>query len=794
MIDIGRWAKTQEELVADNRAMAGTGGNSLTEVRSDAGSLGSYTGPVRRPDALAIGQGSALRWLIDAVRRHALLILCVVFFANLLVLGYLMARNPSYTATAELLVEPNDKGFGDLEERLNFNGGQVQPSDMESEVRVLGSRKLALEVIERAGLREVAEPPGVSAKLAAQAQVVLSQVWDLTAGIRGSIASYVPSDGQLGTGGPDLREASAEESEDEVIQRFERNLRIRRDPLARVIQVDFTASSADLAAKVVNAVTAVYLEDRVNAQRDTLRQTASYMQDRLTILEKELEEAERRAKDYQSQTNLFDVEGGSVAQRRYGDLSRELTVANVQLADARARLGRGGSQVREVTSSPVIGELRKQEAELARRVADLASQYGQRHPQMLNARAELVDVRRSIDAETSRIVASLQNEVAVAEARVARLKAAADEAEGRLSNSGSSQVELRELERKADAARNVYAAMLDRYRRATEQQGVLSSGARVISEAAPPVRPSDPSKLLILGFTTIGSLGIGAGLAFLRELRRRGFEHSQDLEEAIGLPVLAVLPSLKSRGAPTPGEVHATSARMKMARTVYIEAVQRIATRLLVSNSAQGDGLGRIVAVTSSFPSEGKTTIALSVARQCARSGRRTLLIDADLRRRTVELMLGIEERRAGLVQLLRGETTDPADATVLDHISDLRVMPGCGTPETPMQLLSSPAMAKLLADLRTRYDVIVVDAPPVLAVSDVLALARHVDDMLFVVRWQRTPKDAVLAAVRELATVDVDFAGLVLNDVDVKSYSKYGRADHMYYSKQYGSYYHTGT
>ena len=322
------------------------------------------------------------------------------------------------------------------------------------------------------------------------------------------------------------------------------------------------------------------------------------------------------------------------------------------------------------------------------------------------------------------------------------------------------------------------------------QQKVLNPAARVISEATPPTRTSDPPKILVLGFTTVGALGLGAGLAFLKEMRRRGFENSQDLEDAIGLPVLAILPFLKAKGVATPGEIRASNSKQKAARAVYVESVQRVATRLLVGAGAQETGRAKVVAVTSSFPGEGKTTLSLSVARQCARSGRRTLLIDGDLRRRTLERLLDLGGQRNGLVQLLNGQCDTLEEATVLDHLSDLRILPACGTPETPMQLLSSRPMIKLLEELRSRYDIIIIDAPPILAVSDVLAVAESIDSVLFVVRWQRTPRDAVLAAIRELASADVDFDGLVLNAVDVRSYGRYGRPDHLYYASQYGDYY----
>lgn len=735
---------------------------------------------------------AGLRRLFNVLRRNLLLVLGTVLAVDLLVAAWLAVRPTSWTATAELLIEADDRGFGNLRDEIDLRIDRLQPADVESEARLLASRRLALRVIEQERLAEVVEPEPAHRQLRALLAGAGEWLLDWVAGVRSSFAGY-PTD--LAARQPDVPEVAAPDPE-ALLDGFAQALTIRRDPLARVLTVSYTAADRDRAVRVADAVTRVYLEERVAAQREALQQTARYLDERLAVVARELDEAERRVKAFQSGTGLYAVEGASALERRWAELGGELTQATVQLADAKARLAqleaargsRGLAGLREVAGSPVVGELRRQEAELARRIADLGTQYGPRHPLMQNARAELDDIRRSIAAETGRIASSLANEVSIGEERVARLEKEVAEAERQLATAGSSQVELEELSRRAEAARKLYETMLDRHRRASEQQNLLRPAARIISPASPPTRPSNSPKALVLAFTTIAGAGLGCGLAFLRELRRRGFLTSSELEHELGLPVLAVLPGLPERELGAVGEPAMEGRHPLLA--AHREAVQRVVSRLLAGAPERGGRRGRVIAVTSAFPGDGKTTLALALARQCARSGRRTLLIDADLRRRTLDRLLAVPPEQPGLVQVLTGECRAFERAMLSEAPSGLKILPAGGSPESPQDLLGSPQARVLLGALRELCDLVVIDLPPVLAVSDALAIARALDEAILVVRWEGTPREAAQAALRELRAVELPVAGVVLNAVDLATYTRYGSADHLRYTAHYAHYY----
>jgi capsular exopolysaccharide synthesis family protein len=766
----------------------------LVEQRmpAPAGAAPAALGGPAVPSGTAAGE-LALRRLWEALRRNLGLVLGTVLLLDIAVAAWLLVRPLEWTATAELLIEADERNFGNLRDEIDFRVDRLQPADLESEVKLLASRRLALRVIEEERLAELVEPEPLAERLRTMLAGAGEWLLDWVAGARSSFAGY-PTD--LRARSPDEPEVPTPDPE-AVLDRFAKSLEVRRDPLARVVLVAYRTDDRERAVRVVDRIVRVYLEERVAAQREALEQTARYMEERLAVLARELEEAERRVKEFQSRTGLFAVDGASVLERRWAELGRELTQARVQLADAEARLeqveaaraSRGLSGLREVANSPVIGELRRQEAELARRIADLSGQYGPRHPLMQNAQAELADIRRSIAAEIDRIVAGLANERAVAAERVRRLEAELAEAEARLSRVGTSQVELEELVRRAEAARKVYETMLDRYRRASEQRNLIRPAARVISPPTPPSRPSNAPKALVLTFTTLAGLGLGCGFAFLRELRREGFLTSEELERELALPVLAVLPLLPE-GAAERAAAEPSGGAEPPLLLAYREGVQRILSRVVVEPPARGARRGRLLVVTSAFPGDGKTTLALALARQCARSGRRTLLIDADLRRRSLDRLLAVPADQPGLVQLLDGSCRSIDRAMIQETGSGLKILPAGGSPDSPPDLLGSPKARVLLGALREVCDLVVLDLPPVLAASDALSLAPVLDAALLVVRWEGTPRDAVQAAVRELRALEVPLVGVALNAVDLSVYSRYGSPDHLRYAGHYAQYY----
>jgi capsular exopolysaccharide synthesis family protein len=426
----------------------------------------------------------------------------------------------------------------------------------------------------------------------------------------------------------------------------------------------------------------------------------------------------------------------------------------------------------------VMAELRKQQAEVARRVADFASKYGKRHPAMVNARAELADIQKNLKAEQDKISREVQTELKVAEAQVRDLREQIALTERQLARNSGAQVQLKELRTRADTTRATYQDMLDRYQRATEQQHLLRPPARVISAARSPVRPDGKRAILLLGFTALGSLAGGMGLALLLELGRRGYDTAEQLGRATGIPVYGSLPLVRR------------SRDDSIEAAVFTEAVHRTVARILPPSTVPSGC--QVVGITSALPDEGKSTLSLSIGRQLARRGRRVLLIHADLHKELAPAFrLQCEQPEHDLLDLLAGPTSLPLEQALLqDERTGLHVLAARTARPGADGLLASPALKMLLERLRPDYDVIVVDTPPVLAVSDYALIAGLADQLLFVVRWQTTPRRAVRTALREVMSLGLPLRGLVLNRVELPAYRRRAPEDALGFYRETARYY----
>lgn len=722
-----------------------------------------YGAPNAPEHVAETGEASGVPSILRALRRRWWLVAGMTFVATGLMLGVVKSLPPRFTASVDIVIEREDTTFADLQREAR--AAAIDPAEMETHLRVLGSDRLALGVID--GLDLEPPPPAQTAwtSLVARARALADAA---------GLSDTQGDAGREPTGG-----------QGRMLEEFRARLAIDRDPLARVITVSYTDDGPERAAAVANAVADAFLAELVSARRATLAQSADYLRERVTALGAELGRFERGAKDHQNSSELYQVQGAPVAELRYGELTRALAEAEALRNRARARvaqLGKGGQMSEELVTL-VMAELRKQEAEVARRVADFSSRFGAKHPAMIDARAELADIQRNLKAEQTKITREVQTELKVAEAQVRDLREQIAATERRLAKDSGAQVRLQELRTQADTTRATYQDMLDRFQRATEQQHLLRPPARVISAARPPSRPDGKHALLLLGFAAMSSLAGGMGLALLLELGRRGYDTAEQLGRDTGIAVYGSLPLIRRGMSATRDE--------SLEAAVFTEAIHRTVARVVPPTAQEAPGC-QVVGVTSALPDEGKSTLSLSIGRQLARRGRRVLLIHADMHKEiSPALRLECEQPEHDLLELLAAAGSVPFEQAVLhDPRSGLQVLAAREVRPDAATLLASPAFKRLLDGLRPSYDVILIDTPPVLAVSDYALIAGFADQLLFVVRWQATPRRAVRTALREVLSIGLPLRGLVLNQVELQAYRRRAPEDALGFYRETSRYY----
>lgn len=561
---------------------------------------------------------------------------------------------------------------------------------------------------------------------------------------------------------------------------------------SNVIVVQATSHDGEKAKKIVNRTAELFLEHQLDSRRATTAQAVEWLNGRVAELHKQVLEAERAAASYQHSKKLPSNRADDPTAVQIDRLNTQLALVRSDRVEAEARYQRlrsilrsgGGSEDgAKVVTSPLLADLRVQEAMLRRKVAELSTRYGSRHPEMVNAAAELSELRGRLAEEVERILADLANQVTVTRARETELAHTIAALREQTLKQGTITVELKDLERDAETRRQLYTAFLGRLREITDHQLIESPGASVGSYANEPRQPSFPKPKRVISVAVVGSLAFALMLAFLVEGLDIRVRTAEQLARLAELPTLAMIPKIAWR----PGGRLVHHRIVDRPRSAFAEALRNVHLELRLL------GMGRapqVLVVTSALPGEGKTTVALGLAAAAASAGHRTALVDLDLHRPSLAAALGGRPVDPDLVQFLAGARPLDEIAVGDERLPNLSTFAVSRSPTDPRALVASPRMSDLLLQLRQRFDFIVLDTPPVLPVRDAKILAGLADAVLFVVQWGETKEDAVQSAIEVLGLPRKQLIGAVLNRVCLKSHAKASFGDSGQYYTRYRRYY----
>ena len=497
---------------------------------------------------------------------------------------------------------------------------------------------------------------------------------------------------------------------------------------------------------------------------------------------------------YKASHGLATLGGTSSTEQDIANLTAQSAAARASQAEADARLstsraqlsrGSNGEELGESLNSPVIQQLRSQRAQLSATAIDLQGRYGPRHPEVVKVQSQLKDVDSQIQAEVGRIQASLEGQAQVARQRTASIEGSLGGARGQLTASSNAMAGLAQLIREQETARTLYQSVLDRTSQTNAQQGIEQNDAHIISSAKAPTKPSAPNIPKGLGVSFALAVVAAMMSLFAAEALEAGFATADDIEQTLGVASLPSIPLLSStirmRRPPSP-----VNFVVDKPLSAFTESFRTLKTGLV---SAGGDGREvKVIMLTSALPGEGKTTTSICLARTIAMTGTKVVIVDCDLRRRSIAQYLKTSVD-GGLLEVMDGKISLD-DALVHDATAGGCILPLSRQMAAHRDAFSTPAFDNLLAELRNRFDVVLLDAPPVLPVADARVLATKSDVTGLLVRWRKTPRRAVEAALRELEAVGAEVAGVSLTQVDVIAQARAGYGDTGYYYRAYSAYY----
>lgn len=562
-----------------------------------------------------------------------------------------------------------------------------------------------------------------------------------------------------------------------------------------IVEITARSNDPEQAAQTANDLINVYFQSREQARVDNAAQTSDWLNGRLNELRSEVQMREAEVERYRAQNGLLTIDGSMLAEQQLRDAEAAVVAARSDMAERNARyrqvsnmVGRGGSaeSTAGALSSETMAGLRSRQADVTRRLAEYSERYGELHPQVQSARAERDDIDRQIRAESQRIAQNLGDEAQIAAARVSTLQSHLSSVRGQLVGDNSAQVRMRELERAAQATRAVYENFLLRSNEVNGAAG-LGGDAQVVARATTPTEPASRSPLiLILLAAALGAIA-GALAAFLSDQFSTTLQSADDVRTKVGVPLLTSIPQLPSRSiaALPAAEQHPAGYLIEKPFSAFAEAMRMLRARIMFANPASPV---KVVAVTSATAREGKSSTALSLARMTALSGRKAIILDCDLRRRSLNHMLCIEPRR-GIADVLRGRA-NWRELTGRDEYSNADVLPAAAEDAPAEDLFNTEAMQNLVGELRSLYDLVVLDCPPTLALAEVRNLAVLADGVVIVARRNQTEIGALRTALNELAAVNAKVVGVAFNGADPKAAGRVSYADPLYFSHGMQGYY----
>jgi len=682
---------------------------------------------------------------LKAVLRHRWKILFLIVAALLIAHLHLSQTKALYTAQAEIILEQNGSPVNlGVAIAPGFSGD----TEIQTELQVIRSRAILRDVIETLDLMRDPEfnPTASPEPPAPWERWLIDKGWwpiDVVFSWPPKVVVGVLPDP------PKLRI-------DETIQRIAIDQLSAKTQVGNlrgttIIRISVTAWSRQKSALIANAIADAYIKSRVEVKVEAQRYASQFIGARIVELREEVEAAEAKIQSFRAENSVVADVGNEIA--RYEELQARVQGAQTLSRDLSGRLERF-----EVALNSE-GNLRA----AARALAD------RRINALLTAGYE-DQIRGEIEETAARLRADQQ----VAERRFKALSGALEEFEQTLEAGSANLIRLRQLEREAEASRQLFETFLTRQKETAVQQDLAKPDGRILTKANPPYRSSYPKPKRTYALAGVLGLASALGIVFLLERSRNRFMNIDELEKDTKTAVLGSIPRLK--GTRTRGSiVHHVLARPG---GTLAEAVRNLRTSILLANV---DSPPKVVAFTSSVPEEGKSLTILLLGTVAAQMGKRVILIDADIRRRTLHKSLNIKSN-LGLIALLNGTATKE-EVIKIDKKSNLHALPVENTRASAPDLLASEAFSRMIEDFREDYDLILIDAPPVLPVADARILGKLTDALVFVVKWNATPRDIVRHGLSALTSIGIHISGIVLTQVDREKQQRYG------YGYGYGSY-----
>ena len=686
---------------------------------------------------------------------------------------------PVYKATTRLILDKENPNVVSIQEVMAVDASGTDY--YQTQYKIIESRSVARDVIRRLRLQENEEfSPKPKDTFLSNVKTFVVQT--LTSAVD-TLASLFRKEKAPG------EPSEQEEADNTLISAFLARVDVSPIRNSRLVDVSFEAKDPVLSAKAVNTLAAAYIDQNLETKLKAVQDAVRWLQTRIEEERKKVEKAEQALLKYKEQHDIvtdFSSDVEKVTAQKLAQLNTQVVEAESRRVEAETRYQQAAAMsgspemldsVPEVLNNDLIRQIKSMEVDLYKRMSELSKKYGEQHPQMIAIESELKTLQKRKAQEITRVIHSLRNEYKVAEAKEKSLKSALEKQKRESLDLNQKAIQYTVLSREAESAKQMYDLLIKRFKETSLTEDMRTGNIRIIDRAEVPKSPVRPKKLFNLLLAVLLGSVAGTGLAFFFEYLDNTIKLPEDIQKYLRVPYLGPVPAMAFNGKPENNE-RPELVTQHSPKSTASEAYRGIRTSILFSSAEKQP---QVLLVSSAAPQEGKTSTALNLAITMAQTGGKVVLLDCDMRKPSLHRVFGVPKDK-GMSSILVGNC-EVKDALLNTPVPYLDMIPCGPIPPNPSEILGSPRMAKLLELLRQSYTRVIIDTPPITAVTDALVIGRLVDGAVVVVRAGATPREIVRNGLTQLKAVSSPILGVVLNGVDMDR-------DGYYYYQYYYYYY----
>ena len=724
--------------------------------RANAG-LGSRVGNIARDAAPTLGA------YLNIIRARKWLVLAITALITALAVAAVQIMTPIYRATTTLMIENQKNQFLSIEALV---GAPVNTREaFQTQAEFMKSRDVAQRVVTALDLST-------------------NELFDPRQARPGLIAGWLGS-------GNEPRLYTDEEIQELTLARFQSNLDITPVRLSQMIEIRYESPDPFLAAKIANQAAESYITADLDARFDMQQQASRWLNERLAQLRLNLEQSEAKLQAYREEIGLISTPNASLGGNvpTLDSAAQKLVQARIDRAEIEqtynqvAKTSRNRYEVPAVFNNPSVVSARETLRAAERRMGEVRQNLGSNHPDVIKAQGELRAAQDNLNRQAEGVISSISKQYEVARNTERALEGAVAATKSDIRDINRKEGQMNVLERDVATNQQIYQTFLAKVKETDATADFRNPIARVVDPATAPLFAVKPAKAqIVLLAALLGSL-LAAMIAIALDQKSAVIRSTDEVDEKLGMPLLVAAPKVDEKMA-------AQLPRMQhdQPQTLFAEAVRSALTGVRLSMMHVKHP---VIAVTSTLPAEGKSTVALNMAIEQART-KKTLLIDADMRKPGIAKMLGITGPHKGLADIFKGEAV--SDCIQFAPEFGLSIVLAGEVTKNPHDWLMSPRFGEVLEELRGLFDMIIVDTPPLELVSDALPIGLQTSGMIYVVKSAGTPVPMVRRGLERLQSANINVLGVVLNQHDFSragryygEYSAYGQYGKGYYGAAYG-------